>query len=112
MQKKLSKTDKNRYRKTLWVNDIIADVLGNIFDKSEEGVAGVLWSETIGPPINLHTKPLFTKGGVLTVEVENPVWRQQLEFLKEEIMTKLNKKLPQNKKISKIKFTDPKARFN
>ncbi|MBN2363005.1 DUF721 domain-containing protein [candidate division WOR-3 bacterium] len=109
MSKRTKKTGEGRYRKTLWINDIILDVLDGLFSKSEEGMPGVVWKDAVGSPVNIHTKPISTKEGVLTVEVENPVWRQQLEFLKEELKDKLNKKLPDNRKIKKIKFIGAKV---
>ncbi|MBN1619801.1 DUF721 domain-containing protein [candidate division WOR-3 bacterium] len=104
MSKKTRKTSENRYRKTLCINDIIFDVLDGILSRSEEGVAGAVWREIVGPPLSLHTKPISSKDGILTVEVRDPAWRQQLEFLKEDLKTKLNKRLSHEMRIKKIRF--------
>jgi predicted nucleic acid-binding Zn ribbon protein len=50
-----------------------------------------LWERAVGPPIALHTIPENLKRGSLYVLVSSPGWLHQLQFLKEEIRSKLNK---------------------
>lgn len=55
------------------------------------------WESCVGDKIAAHTEPeAFTKG-VLKVLVSDHGWLQQLQFLKEEIKQRLNKKLGNNK---------------
>ena len=46
---------------------------------------------------------LLVEHGVLTVKVKSPTWRQELVFEKQNILTKLNKKLGKNT-IREIRF--------
>jgi len=49
-----------------------------------------LWRKAVGPQIALQTHPDRLKRGTLFVRVSAPVWMHQLQFLKEEILGKLN----------------------
>lgn len=39
------------------------------------------WSEVVGADIARRTRPVDLRGGVLTVEVDDPAWATQLRFL-------------------------------
>ncbi len=49
-----------------------------------------LWKQAVGPQIASRTIPENLKRGSLHVLVATPVWLHQLQFLKEEIIVKLN----------------------
>lgn len=49
------------------------------------------WNEAVGESIALHTRPLKVYDGKMTVLVESPSWTQELTFLKNRIMERLNK---------------------
>ena len=49
-----------------------------------------LWTRAVGPQIAARTFPESAKRGGLYVRVAAPVWLHQLQFLKEEILLKLN----------------------
>lgn len=48
------------------------------------------WNKTVGPQISAQTDPFKFKNGTLFVHVSNPAWLQQLNFMKQEIMEKVN----------------------
>ena len=52
-----------------------------------------VWEEVVGQKIKEHTEPLEVKFGVLTVKTTNPIWRQELQFQKNDIIKSINKKL-------------------
>ncbi len=52
-----------------------------------------IWDDVAGEKIAEKTEPLELRKGVLKVMVSDHVWLQQLQFLKEEIKDRLNKKL-------------------
>lgn len=52
-----------------------------------------LWGEVVGQKIKENTEPLEVQFGVLIVKVKNSVWKQELQFQKEDIIKSLNKKL-------------------
>ncbi|MCK4534398.1 MAG: DUF721 domain-containing protein [Syntrophobacterales bacterium] len=49
-----------------------------------------IWNKAVGPQISAHTNPFKFKNGTLFVNVSNPAWMQQLRFMKQEIMDKVN----------------------
>ncbi|MCX5821709.1 MAG: DUF721 domain-containing protein [Deltaproteobacteria bacterium] len=49
-----------------------------------------LWTRAVGPQIAARTLPETVKRGTLYVRVSAPVWLHQLQFLKEEILGKVN----------------------
>ncbi len=51
------------------------------------------WSEIVGQSIAQNTEPSKLRGGVLYVKVRTPIWMQQLQFLKETIINKINQKI-------------------
>jgi predicted nucleic acid-binding Zn ribbon protein len=54
---------------------------------------GVLesWAETVGERISSVTRARAVSGGTLFVEVKSSAWMSELDFMKEEILGKLNK---------------------
>lgn len=51
------------------------------------------WKEIVGRDIAQNTEPFRLRGGVLFVRVSNPIWVQQLHFLKEIIIKKINQEI-------------------
>lgn len=48
------------------------------------------WAELVGPSIAQHTRPEAIKGDLLLVNVSSAPWMQELQYLKDEIVKKLN----------------------
>ena len=73
------------------VGDLVGKVLG---DLGLDGVAlahriGAQWEEIVGAQVAAHCRPLGMRGTVLELEVDSPVWSQQLQLRKPEILAKL-----------------------
>jgi predicted nucleic acid-binding Zn ribbon protein len=51
------------------------------------------WSDIVGPRVAEETKALRIDGDTLVVKVNQAAWRQQLSFLKIELLAKLDLKL-------------------
>jgi predicted nucleic acid-binding Zn ribbon protein len=51
------------------------------------------WRDIVGETIALHSFPEEIKNGKLYVKVDNPIWHQQLDVLKEELREKIESKL-------------------
>lgn len=88
------------------VGDFLPDVLkkGKIFiDTPISGLAGV-WTRAVGPQIARQTEPIRIRNGVLSVKVTTSAWMQQLQFMKDDIIEKVNKAGPPQK-INKIRFS-------
>ncbi|SVB21343.1 uncharacterized protein METZ01_LOCUS174197 [marine metagenome] len=68
-----------------------------------QGKAITLWPKVVGKEISKVTEATYLKKGVMFIKTENPSWRNELMFQKEDIMKKINNLL--NKNIIKdIKF--------
>ena len=52
-----------------------------------------IWQEVVGKPIANNAQPEKIRNGTLFVKVTSPVWMQQLQFMKEMIAEKLNRRL-------------------
>ncbi len=61
--------------------------------KMEDCKVFEVWEEIVGDRIAERTEPLSLKNGVLKITVTDHAWLQQLQFLKEEIRGRLNKKV-------------------
>lgn len=70
----------------------------------EEANVFNLWDSIVGDQIATHTKPRAVKLGRLTVDVDSPIWRHQLTFMKKTIIDKLNSAMEKSV-IRDIRFT-------
>ena len=52
-----------------------------------------LWGEVVGKKIKENTEPIEVQFGVMTVKTKNSVWKQELQFQKNNIIKSLNEKL-------------------
>ena len=55
--------------------------------------AVLIWDEVVGAQIAARTRPERIRDGVLEVCVDQPVWMQQLQLLKPQLLAKLNAQL-------------------
>lgn len=58
--------------------------------KFEEKALLKIWPKAVGPQIASQTEPDSFRNGTLFVKTVSSVWVQQLHFMKEEIVNKLN----------------------
>ena len=73
------------------LGDVVGQVLG---DLGLAGVAkahriGARWEEIVGPQVAAHCRPLGLRGDVLEIGVDSPVWSQQLQLRKPELLSAL-----------------------
>ena len=52
-----------------------------------------IWNEVVGKTIARNAQPEKIRNGVLFIKVTSPVWMQQLQFMKEMIVDKINQRL-------------------
>ncbi len=62
-----------------------------------------LWAKAVGHQIARQTEPFKFKDDTLSVKVTTSAWMQQLQFMKEEILEKVNAAGP-SRKITKLRF--------
>ena len=58
--------------------------------RSEDRRLIEIWEKAVGPQIASQSRPEHLRREILLVKVANSVWMQQLHFLKEEIIGKVN----------------------
>ena len=77
------------------IKNILPNVLSSLGIKKgiERQRTLLLWDEVVGKEIREHTSPRYVRGKKLWVDVDDPIWIQQISFLKSKILEKLNKKL-------------------
>lgn len=73
------------------LGDVVGKVLG---DLGLNGVArahqiGRIWEEAVGAQVAAHCRPLGLRGDVLELQVDSPVWSQQLQLRKPELLAAL-----------------------
>ena len=56
--------------------------------------AWLIWDKLVGEQIAARARPLKLRKGVLEVQVDHPVWMQQLQLMKPQILAKINAKIP------------------
>jgi len=69
--------------------DSVIQSLG-LAKKLKEGEAIAHWEEAVGPEIARHTTPVKIRNSKLFVQVNSASWKNELMFLKEKILLKLN----------------------
>ena len=99
------KNDREPINKFTPIGSIINKVLGTYRQESDEELAKVwsLWDSIVGEAIAKNARPAAFKEKLLLVHVTSPIWIQQLQFFKKDIITKLNHVLDKEL-IKDIKF--------
>ncbi len=72
--------------------------------KLQENEVFKFWPKAVGKQIALQTKPDSLRNGTLFIKTTSSVWVQQLHFMKEEILEKLNEFAGKNI-IKEIRFS-------
>lgn len=87
----------------------IGDILNSVFktcrrDRDEElSKVWNLWDNAVGDVIAKNARPEAFKGRILLVHVNSPPWMHQLQFLKKDIIKKINTALGKDL-VQDIKF--------
>ena len=91
---------KRRRRRVSGELQPIDEVINEVFAKGKFGgsaqVAAIWeqWKEIVGEDVAAHCFPERINRGKLHIRVDTPVWRQQLDLMKEEIQEKIDVRLP------------------
>jgi predicted nucleic acid-binding Zn ribbon protein len=84
--------DRPKHSGFVHIGSIIDDVIEQY--RSEPGFAlkavWRLWDEAVGQTIAQNARPAAFKGKLLIVHVNSPVWIHQLQFLKSDLISRLN----------------------
>jgi predicted nucleic acid-binding Zn ribbon protein len=96
---------RKKSKKSAHIGSILNDVLKTMRPEADGGLLQVwqLWDDVVGKAIAENARPAAFKGKLLLVHVSSSPWVHQLQFLKKEIIQKLNAALGQDL-IEDIKF--------
>jgi predicted nucleic acid-binding Zn ribbon protein len=77
------------------LSEVVGRVLGEL---GLDSVAkahriGQVWSTAVGEAVADHARPVAVRGEVLEIAVDSPVWSQQLQLRKPEILAALGRVL-------------------
>jgi len=91
--------------KFVHIGSIIDDVLKTYRRESDGELIQVwhVWDSIVGDVISKNAKPAAFKGRILLVHVTSSAWVHQLQFLKDEMIAKLNEALGKSL-IDDLKF--------
>jgi len=97
---------KRQQNKLQPIGDVLFPLLKKkgMASKLEENALLKLWPQAVGPQIADKTRPDAFRNGTLFVKTVSSVWVQQLHFVKEEILGKLNA-LNRKPIVKDIRFT-------
>jgi predicted nucleic acid-binding Zn ribbon protein len=97
-----TKKDKAQF---VHIGSIIDDVLKTYRREPDGELIRVwhVWDSIVGEVISKNAKPAAFKGRILLVYVTSSTWIHQLQFLKEEMLAKLNETLGKSL-IDDLKF--------
>lgn len=87
------------------IGSVINKVLKTCRHESDEELIKVwnLWNSAVGDVVAKNTRPAAFKGRLLLVHVVSSTWMHQLQFLKTDIIAKVNDALGKDM-VGEIKF--------
>ena len=80
----------------------LKDILTSLFNHSQlpfnpaDGQIWKIWEDTVGELIARNAKPAWIKNGRLKVQVSDPIWLQELEYIGADIKERINQRLGRN----------------
>ncbi|MCY3772883.1 MAG: DUF721 domain-containing protein [Gemmatimonadetes bacterium] len=82
-----------RKNKTTTLGDALGKLVRSLGmeGRLEEQQAVDRWAQVVGDRIALHARAVFFEGGKLVVEVDSAAWRQELFYMKQEILNRLDR---------------------
>ena len=87
------------------LDSVIKDIAHDLKfeDKMEQVMLYRLWKDAVGDAVARNASPVLVRGGVLHVNVTSSVWMQELHFLRDMLLEKINAGLS-GTKIKDIRF--------
>lgn len=92
----MSRSDRPPMRHAERVSSLLKQMLGKpgFGEQITRHQAWLIWDQLVGEQIAARARPLKLRKGVLEVQVDHPVWMQQLQMLKPTILEKINARIP------------------
>ncbi|MDA3903959.1 MAG: DUF721 domain-containing protein [Desulfuromusa sp.] len=92
----MNRSNRPPMKKAEKVGSLLKQILGQpgIGEQITRHQAWLVWDQLVGEQIAARARPLKLRKGVLEVQVDHPVWMQQLQMLKPKILEKINAIIP------------------
>ncbi len=92
----MSRSDRPPMKNAERVSSLLKQLLGQpgLGEQITRHQAWLIWDQLVGEQIAARARPFKLRKGVLEVQVDHPVWMQQLQMLKPTILEKINAKIP------------------
>ncbi|MBA3018474.1 MAG: DUF721 domain-containing protein [Proteobacteria bacterium] len=86
------KSNKNDLKEFEHISSIINKILKTYRHDTGEDLENAcsIWNSTVGKSVAENAQPFALKGKILLVNVTSSSWIQQLQFFKNDILTKIN----------------------
>lgn len=96
---------RKKTKRCVHIGGILAEILKQHRRTSGRELTVILgqWDDIVGPAIAENAQPVGYRKRVLLVNVTSSVWIQQLQFLKTDILSRLNDTLG-NVRVDDVKF--------
>ncbi len=92
----MSRHERPKLKKAEAVSELLKSLLGKkgLDQRLPRYQAWLVWDKIVGEQIAKRARPLRIREKILEVRVDHPVWMQQLQMLKPQILKKLHEQLP------------------
>jgi predicted nucleic acid-binding Zn ribbon protein len=86
---------KNNSNDFVHIGNILGDALTKFRSDSDLELAGVfaIWKKIVGEAVAKNCKPAGFKAKILIVHVSSPIWIQELQYYKKDMIMKINEAL-------------------
>ena len=87
------------------ISGVLAGLLKQFRPEAEQGMLSIwrVWDRVVGEDIARHARPAAFKGPILLVHVASSTWLHHLQYLKKDLVARLNADLGQAV-VGDIKF--------
>ncbi len=92
----MSGGNRPRLKQAQSVNSLLKEMLAKpgFGQQVSRHEAWLIWDKIVGSQIAARARPLRLRKGVLEIAVDHPVWMQQLQMMKAQILAKIQKQVP------------------
>jgi len=92
----MSNSKRPRLKQAQSVNSLLKEMLGKpgLGEQISRHQAWLVWDKIVGDQIAARARPLRLRKGVLEIAVDHPVWMQQLQMMKTQILAKIQEQVP------------------
>ena len=92
----MNRTRRPPLKRAQSVSSLLKEMLGKpgFGEQITRHQAWLVWDKIVGKQIATRARPLRLRKGVLEVAVDHPVWMQQLQMMKPQILAKIQDEVP------------------